>query len=429
MRFMTLDPGHFHAALVQKSMYPQVSREVDVYAPPGFDVEEHLKRIERFNTRIENPTSWKVNVHLGPKPSDRMITECPGNVVVIAGRNRNKIGYVLGAVEKDLHVLADKPWIIRFEDLQRLEQALSVAEARGLVAYDIMTERFEVTNALQRELVNDPAIFGSVIPGTSDEPAVYMRSVHHIIKTVDGTALRRPPWFFDIREQGEALADVGTHLVDLSLWTLFPDESLDPRTDVEVSAARRWPTVMTGEQFTRVTGEQAFPDQLRPWVEEEKLLFFANTAVEYALRRIHIKLDVLWDLDSEEHGDTHHAVYRGDRATIEVRQGAEQDWKPEVYVIPAGPTVEPAVRAAVQARVSALHDRWPGLEVEIADDRIHITIPDRHRLGHEAHFREVTDRFLGYLENPSTFPAWENAAMLTKYHITTRGSELSLQAG
>jgi hypothetical protein len=32
-RFITLDPGHFHAALVQKKMYPEVSPEVNVYAP------------------------------------------------------------------------------------------------------------------------------------------------------------------------------------------------------------------------------------------------------------------------------------------------------------------------------------------------------------------------------------------------------------
>jgi len=33
VRLITLDPGHFHASLVQKSMYPQVSPEVRVYAP------------------------------------------------------------------------------------------------------------------------------------------------------------------------------------------------------------------------------------------------------------------------------------------------------------------------------------------------------------------------------------------------------------
>ena len=48
----------------------------------------------------------------------------PGNVVVIAGRNSKKIDYILGSVNAGLHVLADKPWIVRSADLPRLEQAI-----------------------------------------------------------------------------------------------------------------------------------------------------------------------------------------------------------------------------------------------------------------------------------------------------------------
>jgi hypothetical protein len=33
VRLMTVDPGHFHAALVQKEMYAGVSERVDVFAP------------------------------------------------------------------------------------------------------------------------------------------------------------------------------------------------------------------------------------------------------------------------------------------------------------------------------------------------------------------------------------------------------------
>ena len=42
VKLMTVDPGHFHAALVQKTMYPQVSPDVHVYAPEGPDVTQHL---------------------------------------------------------------------------------------------------------------------------------------------------------------------------------------------------------------------------------------------------------------------------------------------------------------------------------------------------------------------------------------------------
>src|SRR5215831_9436481 len=58
IRLMTLDPGHFHAALVQKNMLPGVSPEVHIYARPGFDLDEHLKRIAGFNNRKDDPTHW-----------------------------------------------------------------------------------------------------------------------------------------------------------------------------------------------------------------------------------------------------------------------------------------------------------------------------------------------------------------------------------
>ena len=58
VKLMTLDPGHFHAALVQKNMYPQVDPDVYVFAPEGEDVQMHLGRIENYNTRQENPTTW-----------------------------------------------------------------------------------------------------------------------------------------------------------------------------------------------------------------------------------------------------------------------------------------------------------------------------------------------------------------------------------
>src|SRR5262245_25509998 len=87
IRLMTLDPGHFHAALVQKETLPGIAPEVHVYAPLGFDLLEHLKRIAGYNNRKENPTRWELDVHTGDDFLSRMLRERPGNVVVIAGRN------------------------------------------------------------------------------------------------------------------------------------------------------------------------------------------------------------------------------------------------------------------------------------------------------------------------------------------------------
>ena len=100
------------------------------------------------------------------------------------------------------------------------------------------------------------------MPGTAAEPGVYMESVHYLMKTVSGAPNIRPAWFFDTDEQGEGLNDIGTHLVDLVQWTLFPDQALDYRKDVQVLAAQRWPTVIPRADFQRVTRE---PTSRRAW--------------------------------------------------------------------------------------------------------------------------------------------------------------------
>ena len=73
------------------------------------------------------------------------------------------------------------------------------------------------------------ATFGEIVAGTEAEPGVYMESVHHLMKTVAGAPNIRPAWFFDTAEQGEGLNDIGTHLVDLVQWTLFPGRAIDYR--------------------------------------------------------------------------------------------------------------------------------------------------------------------------------------------------------
>lgn len=411
-RLITLDPGHFHAALVQKEMYAGVSKRVAVYAPLGSDLTEHLNRIARFNQRRESPTCWELDIRAVPDYVQRLVKERPGNLVVLSGRNGAKIGLIRASLDAGLNVLADKPWIIRSADLPLLEAALTAAGRKGLMAYDIMTERYEITSILQRELVNAPEVFGEILPGSVEEPSVYMESVHHILKMVAGAPNLRPVWFFNIHEQGEALADVGTHLVDLAQWTLFPGKALDYRTDIQVQAASRWPTKMTSDQFRQVTG-----------VPGDALDYYCNTRVSYALRGIHVKLDVLWRWEAPAGaGDTHFAIYRGSRSDIEVRQGKEENYRPELYVIPKSPDV----KAALDRKIAALLNQYPGIAVEDLRRQMRVAVPDIYRVGHEAHFGQVTKQFFEYWRHPETFPNWENPNMLAKYYTCTRGVELSL---
>jgi predicted dehydrogenase len=430
VRLMTLDPGHFHASLVQKEMYPGVSSKVDVYAPLGPDLIEHLNRVIRFNSRPDNPTSWQLEVHTGPDFFERMLRERPGNVAVLSGRNRGKIDRIKASVEAGLNVLSDKPWVVRAEDLPKLESSLATAAKKGLVAYDIMTERYEITTMLQKELVNEPSVYGAQLPGTEKEPGVYMESVHHIMKMVAGAPNLRPAWFFDVLQQGEGLTDVGTHLVDLAAWTLYPQTLLDYRKDVHVLAARRWPTVISKAEFQKVTGEKDFPDYLASNVKADKLDYFCNTQVSYALRGTHVKLDVLWNYEAPVGGgDTHYAVYRGSKARVELRQKGEKTNLPELYVVPNSAAGKAELLAALQKKVQVWQRDYAGVALQDAGDAIWVTVPDRYRVGHEAHFAQVTTRFLQYLKNPKALPAWENANMLAKYYVTNRGVQLSHQPG
>src|SRR5260370_41391930 len=101
-----------------------------------------------------------------------------------------------------------------------------------------MTERYEITSELQRGFVNDAEIFGKLERGSATDPGVQARSVHHVMKTVAGVALRRPGWFFDIAQYGEGLSDGGTHVLDLVQWAAFSAPTIDYRRGIQIDEDR-----------------------------------------------------------------------------------------------------------------------------------------------------------------------------------------------
>ena len=145
---ITLDPGHFHAALVQKTQYPQVSKDVYVYSPGGADLQEHLSKIESYNTRAENPTAWNEIIYEGDDFLAKMLSEKKGNVMVTAGNNSRKTDYIKKTLEAGINVLADKPMAINTSNFGTLRECFDIAEKNGVLLYDIMTERFEISTIL-----------------------------------------------------------------------------------------------------------------------------------------------------------------------------------------------------------------------------------------------------------------------------------------
>ncbi len=387
---IVVDPGHFHAALAQKEMYPNVAERVQVYAPVGDDLVDYLTRIARFNNRAEAPTSWQIEAHASADFLDRMARERPGDAAIFAGRNNEKIGGIGRAVEAGLHVLADKPMIIRRADLKLLAKVLDTAAAKGLVVLDMMGGRQEITRALTRLLHADKEIFGEQVAGSPAEPGVVMSSVHHLMKVVSGVPNLRPPWYFDVRQQGDALADIGTHLVDRVHGTLFAEQALDYRHDIAIGAVKRWPVMLDRAQLRQVTGEADWPDYLGDAVAGGTLAYQCNTHLDYAVRGIHVGLDMVWEwLEPPGGGDTHTETWRGTRARIELRHGPAEGWRGQLYVVPLAD-----IAGALERRIAALAETHKGLGLERRDGEWQIVIPDALRIGHDAHFRELTKGFL-----------------------------------
>jgi len=429
IKLVTLDPGHFHAHLVKKSVYPQVDPKVHVYAPSGPDLQAYLTAIESYNTRSDNPTNWEMEVYTGDDFLQKMVSEKKGNVMVTAGNNRNKTNNLLAAVEAGFHVLADKPMAINTEGFNTLKQAFLVAEEKDVLLYDIMTERFEISTIMQKEFSQIPDVFGTLVEGTLENPAVTKESVHHFYKTVSGKPLQRPGWFYDVAQQGEGIVDVTTHLVDLVQWECFPEKIIDYTTDIEMVSATRWPTALTLEEFTRSTGLTSFPDYLAPYMNGDQLEVYGNGEINYKINGVHAKVSVIWNYVAPEgSADTHYSIMRGTKANLVIRQDKKENYKPELYIEPVAGTDMAAFEATLSQKVTDLGGKFQGLGVvKVADeDAWRIEIPQAFRTSHEDHFREVTQKYIEYL-TAGELPDWEVPNMITKYYVTTKGLEIAAQ--
>ena len=426
VRLITLDPGHFHSGLVQKFMYPQVSPVVHVYAPAGQDLQEHLKRVEGFNARTNQPTHWDEKVYAGADFLERMLSEKAGNVVVLAGNNARKTEYINRCVSAGLNVLADKPMAVTPPNFDLLRQAFERAAANKVLLYDIMTERYEICSMLQRELAQMPQLFGTLQKGTPEQPAVVIESVHHFFKEVAGKPLLRPAWFYDVRQQGESVPDVGTHLVDAVQWICFPEQTLDWRKDIKVLNARRWSAKLTPEQFKRSTGLDHYPDYFKQDIGPDGALeVYANGEVAYMLRGVHAKVTALWRFEAPPGtADTHYALLKGTRCNLLIKQGAEQNYKPVLYVESPSPAAAPHFEQNLSLALAKLNATWPGLEMKPAGASWEIVVPAKYRVGHEEHFAQVTEKYLRFLAK-GNMPAWEVPNMIAKYYTTTEAYRLS----
>lgn len=426
IKLVVLNPGHFHANLLQKFPQRQVSDTVLVYAPEGDELAQYLSSIEGYNNRPENPTDWNEVVYSGSDYLEKMLEEKKGNVVILAGNNLKKTDYIYQAINAGYNVLSDKPMAINSGNFELLKSSFDSARTQNVLLYDVMTERYEILNTLTREIINNKELFGVLQDGTPDNPSIVMENVHHFYKEVSGNVLVRPAWFYDVEQQGEGMVDVATHLVDLINWQCFPDSVIDYRNDVKITSASHWPTKLTLSDFTRSTKLEAYPDFLTKYVNNSILDVYSNGKINYQVKGKNIAVTALWNYEAPKGGgDTYSATIKGTKATVEIVQNKAENYIKQLYVRKDKSTDEKEFESAITSIVTQLQKTYPYVSAKrISGSRYQIIVPVESRKGHEDYFGYVAQKYLGFLVNRD-MPEWEISNILAKYYITTTALEMA----
>lgn len=391
--------------------------EIFVYARPGAELDDFLALVEAFNRRAASPTSWRPVVRPSDQPLEGLIAERPGEVVILAGKNDGKMAMMRRLHDAGLHVLADKPWMAGSARLEDLRHTL----AGGALAVEMMTGRHDITSILAGKLVGAPDVFGDFAV-EAGRPAIEISSVHHLEKTVNGRPLRRPAWYFDVRVQGDGLADIPTHMVDQvqRLVAAAAGPSSLSSLALELLRARTWATLVPSALFARVTGQPAFPSELGDVVRGGDLAYRANAELSFRLGAVTAALDTRWELTAPAGGgDTHRSVIRGTRAEILVEQHEGTGFRRRLSIVPrpeAG-----GGRAALAKAVAAWQGEYPGLAVSDAGAACEIRVPAVLDVGHERHFPLMLAAFLSLVDG-GRMPALLAAATLAKYTLLARAS-------
>src|SRR5258708_873987 len=352
-----LNPGHFHAALALRERHPLIDDDVHVFTEDGPDVDHFLRLVQAFNDRPVEPTRWTLYVYRGADYLERLLAQRPGEVVINAGRNNEKLPLIHFLHAQGFHVLGDKPWLIESGQIGMLREVTASAP----LAMDIMTERHEIANRVQQALARQPAVFGD-LRTDGNRGLIAVRSGHHLYKRGNNRPLRRPAWDFDPVAQGEGITDVTTHLVDQVQWTIGNGVRFDFDSHVGRLSARQWSTVISRDIFSRITGLEDFPAAFRDHVVDGALHYLCNAALSYRLRGIPVEIETLWGLEEPAgSGDLHRAIMRGSKAELIVDQGPETGFLTTLIVNPV--EAGQAFSAALTDTVAAMQTEFPGLGI------------------------------------------------------------------
>ncbi len=418
VKLIQLDPEHGHAVATQSQHLNQLDTTVYVYAPDSSSISEYLQRIKSINASGENRLKWREDVYYGSDFLEQMVQEQKGNVVVLAGNNRKKIDYIEQAVNAGMNVFADKPMVIDKAGFDRLKNAYELAEKKKILMFDMMTERYNMMNKIQRSLMQDTILFGKLKQGSPDHPAILESSVHHFYRGGKGS---RPAWYFDVKQQGEGIADVTTHLIDLTFWKAFPDQIIDYAKDIKVISATHSPVYFTNSEFSKATSLPEIPESLSPYLKDSLLEVFANGSIDYQAKGVYTRVKVDWQAVMPEGGNDLRSAYaEGTKATIFISQEYGQK-QPALFIQKAENISDHEFQMHLTRVLGRLLLGYPGLSISVNDGQpAEIHIPEELLSGHDPTFQI----FLSYLVS-GELPKWEVPNTLAKYYITTTALEMA----
>lgn len=91
-------------------------------------------------------------MYTGDDYLSQMLAGQKGDVVVLAGNNQKKAQYIIQSIKAGYNVLSDKPLAINQKDFNLLVEAYRLAKEK-LLLYDLMTERYDILNIIEKELL------------------------------------------------------------------------------------------------------------------------------------------------------------------------------------------------------------------------------------------------------------------------------------
>lgn len=395
-RFQVLNPGHFHAALVFRESEYRLLEDIDVIVKNSDQALPFIDQINRFNERELQPTQWQFSVHERADVVFDAGVEKDSCVVVVSGQNHSKLQTVTELTGQGRNVLVDKPLLVHANQLASIEQAFA---GPGQVM-ELMTARHQVLTRLCQAIASAEQLFGGFTENA--QPALELKSVHHLCKTVDDKPLIRPDWYYDVAVQGNGLVDIQTHMIDQAMWFVLGDQPIDDQVVIELESARLWSTPVPKDLFARSTGLSDYTTELKRYLDIDGVLQLqCNSEINWSINGVKVRTVAEWrEIEPDDGGDIHTVTLHGNNCRVEAVQSAESDFFPWVDLYADDDESRSKLSEALQQCCDEwAEDQFPRIGFSELRAGFHMLIPRALDRGHESHFALVREQFLNYLDD------------------------------